>query len=190
MKTDFNEERKTKNEELGFAPTARAKLRLSQVLPNVSAAFLKCILAFFVLNSSFFVPSANADVSDYRDMLATLEFAQSAKSARAAVSDAEDADSAKDGIAAVRSARNFKDSAKLARAAEFSKDAVGRAALALSAERFADLRLWVLQNTKPRVFIDIATASPATDMGYFRIDFDRADKFEKLQMLRDEFGIE
>lgn len=143
------------------------------------------ILAAFAANAAF------ADLSrDYRDMLATLEFAQSAKSARAAVSAAEEADSAKDGIAAVRSARNFKDSAKLARAAEFSKDALGRAALALSAERFADLRLWVLQNTKPRVFIDIATASPATDMGYFRIDFDRADKFEKLQMLRDEFGIE
>ena len=99
------------------------------------------ILAALAANAAF------ADLSrDYREMLATLEFAQSAKSALAAVSE--------------------------------------------SAERFADLRLWVLQNTKPRVFIDIATASPATDMGYFRIDFDRADNFEKLQMLREEFGIE
>ena len=143
------------------------------------------ILAAFAANAAF------ADLSrDYRDMLATLEFAQSAKSALAAVSEAEAADSAKDGVAAVRSARNFTESAKLVRTAESSKDALGRATLALSAERFADLRLWVLQNTKPRVFIDIATASPATDMGYFRIDFDRADKFEKLQMLREEFGIE
>ncbi len=106
------------------------------------------ILAALAANAAF------ADLSrDYREMLATLEFAQSAKSALAAVSEAEAADSAKDGVAAVRSARNFTESAKLVR-------------------------------------IDIATASPATDMGYFRIDFDRADKFEKLQMLRDEFGIE
>ena len=143
------------------------------------------ILAALAANAAF------ADLSrDYREMLATLEFAQSAKSALAAVSEAEAADSAKDGVAAVRSARNFTESAKLVRTAESSKDALGRAALAESAERFADLRLWVLQNTKPRVFIDIATASPATDMGYFRIDFDRADNFEKLHMLREEFGIE
>lgn len=150
MKTDFNEERKTKNEELGFAPTARAKPRLSQVLPNVSAAFLKCILAFFVLNSSFFVPSAFADASDYRDMLATLELARSAKAAR-----------------------------RLAATAE----------MYASVESFADLRLWYLRNTKPKIFIEIETASPATDMGYFRLDYNDAGKLGKLRMLREEFNV-
>ncbi len=150
MKTDFNEERKTKNEELGFAPTARAKPRLSQVLPNVSAAFLKCILAFFVLNSSFFVPSANADASDYRDMLATLELARSAKAARRLAAQAE---------------------------------------MYASAESFADLRLWYLRNTQPKIFVEIETASNATDMGYFRLDFNDAGKLGKLRMLREEFGV-
>lgn len=150
MKTDFNEERKTKNEELGFAPTARAKPRLSQVLPNVSAAFLKCILAFFVLNSSFFVPSAFADASDYRSMLATLELARSAKAAKQLAAQAE---------------------------------------MYASAESFADLRLWYLRNTQPKIFIEIETASPATDMGYFRLDYNDAGKLGKLRMLREEFGV-
>ena len=166
MKTDFNEERKTKNEELGFAPTARAKPRLSQVLPNVSAAFLKCILAFFVLNSSFFVPSAFADASDYRDMLATLELARSAKAASAAARTLEAADSAK-------AAR------RLAATAE----------MYASAESFADLRLWYLRNTKPKIFVEIETASNATDMGYFRLDYNAAGKLGKLRMLREEFNL-
>lgn len=150
MKTDFNEERKTKNEELGFAPTARAKPRLSQVLPNVSAAFLKCILAFFVLNSSFFVPSAFADASDYRDMLATLELARSAKAAKQLAAQAE---------------------------------------MYASVESFADLRLWYLRNTQPKIFVEIETASAATDMGYFRLDYNEAGKLGKLRMLREEFGV-
>ena len=116
-------------------------------LSNVSAAFLKCSLAFFVLNSSFFVPSANADVSDYRAMLATLELARSAKAAKQLVE------------------------------------------LYNSAESFADLRLWYLRNTKPKIFVEIETASNATDMGYFRLDYNAAGKLGKLRMLREEFGV-
>lgn len=123
---------------------------LSQVLPNVSAAFLKCILAFFVLNSSFFVPSANADASDYRAMLATLELARSAKAAKQLAAQAE---------------------------------------MYASAESFADLRLWYLRNTQPKIFVEIETASNATDMGYFRLDFNEAGKLGKLRMLREEFGV-
>ena len=160
MKTDFNltknEKRRTKNE-LRLCHSRRKNSTLaalppmlSQVLPNVSAAFLKCILAFFVLNSSFFVPSANADASDYRAMLATLELARSAKAAKQLAAQAE---------------------------------------MYASAESFADLRLWYLRNTQPKIFVEIETASNATDMGYFRLDFNEAGKLGKLRMLREEFGV-
>ena len=94
--------------------------------------------------------AANADVSDYRDMLATLELVRSAKAAK-----------------------------QLAATAE----------MYASAESFADLRLWYLRNTKPKIFVEIETASNATDMGYFRLDYNDAGKLGKLRMLREEFGV-
>ena len=111
---------------------------------------MKCVLAFFVLNSSFFVPSANADVSSYRAMLATLELARSAKAAKQLAAQAE---------------------------------------MYASVESFADLRLWYLRNTQPKIFVEIETASNATDMGYFRLDYNDAGKLGKLRMLREEFGV-
>lgn len=58
-----------------------------------------------------------------------------------------------------------------------------------TAENFADLRLWYLRNTQPKIFVDIETASNATDMGYFRLDFNAAGKLGKYRMLREEFGV-
>lgn len=120
----------------------------------------------FAILAAVAASAANADVSDYRDMLATLELARSAKAASAAARTLEAADSAK-------AAR------RLAATAE----------IYASAESFADLRLWYLRNTKPKIFVEIETASPATDMGYFRLDYNGAGKLGKLRMLREEFGV-
>lgn len=57
------------------------------------------------------------------------------------------------------------------------------------AESYADLRLWYLKQTQPKIFVQIETASNATDMGYFRLDFNGAGKLGKLRMLREEFGV-
>lgn len=57
------------------------------------------------------------------------------------------------------------------------------------AESFADLRLWYLKQTQPKIFVQIETASNATDMGYFRLDFNEAGKLGKLRMLREEFNV-
>ena len=133
MKTDFNEERKTKNE-----------LRRT----FYSGARIRATIGAVIL--SFFVPSAFADVSSYRDILATLELARSAKAAKQLAAQAE---------------------------------------MYASVESFADLRLWYLRNTQPKIFVEIETASAATDMGYFRLDFNEAGKIGKLRMLREEFGV-
>lgn len=57
------------------------------------------------------------------------------------------------------------------------------------AESYADLRLWYLKQTQPKIFVEIETASAATDMGYFRLDFNDAGKLGKLRMLREEFNV-
>ena len=75
---------------------------------------------------------------------------------------------------------------ELARSAKAAKQLVG---LYNSAENFADLRLWYLRNSQPKIFVEIETASNATDMGYFRLDFNAAGKLGKLRMLREEFGV-
>ena len=165
MKAILNEELRMKNEELGRV-RARDSHRCSRSfrwlalrLRTFRNSFVGDrrirqrlrVFTFLILNSSFLIPSsAFADASDYRDMLATLELAQSAKAAK-----------------------------RLAATAE----------MYASVESFADLRLWYLRNTKPKIFVEIETASPATDMGYFRLDYNDAGKLGKLRMLREEFGV-
>lgn len=165
MKTILNEELRMKNEELGRV-RARDSHRCSRSfrwlalrLRTFRNSFVGDrrirqrlrVFTFLILNSSFLIPSsAFADASDYRDMLATLELARSAKAAR-----------------------------RLAATAE----------MYASAESFADLRLWYLRNTKPKIFVEIETASNATDMGYFRLDYNAAGKLGKLRMLREEFNL-
>ena len=69
---------------------------------------------------------------------------------------------------------------------EYANSMKERIELLKTADDFADLRLWYLRQSQPKIFVDIETADNATDMGYFRLDFNAAGKFEKLQML-DEF---
>lgn len=58
-----------------------------------------------------------------------------------------------------------------------------------SVESLADLKLWVLEQTQPRIFIEIETADNATDVGYFRIDYRQAGKLGKIGLLREYFNI-
>ena len=58
-----------------------------------------------------------------------------------------------------------------------------------SVESLADLKLWHLEQTQPRIFIRIETADNATDTGYFRIDYRNAGKIGKIGLLREYFNI-
>lgn len=78
---------------------------------------------------------------------------------------------------------------ELARSAKAARQLAAQAEMYASAESFADLRLWYLRNTKPKIFVEIETASAATDMGYFRLDYNEAGKLGKLRMLREEFNV-
>ncbi len=57
------------------------------------------------------------------------------------------------------------------------------------AKSSAELRLWALKQTSPRVFIDIETAHNATDVGDFRKVFYKADVFQKLKLLDDYWWL-
>ena len=178
MKTILNEELRMKNEELGRV-RARDSHRCSRPfrwlalrLRTFRNSFVGDrrirqrlrVFTFLILNSSFLIPSsAFADASDYRAMLATLELARSAKAAKTLAAQGERLESA-----------------------EAAKQLVE---LYNSAESFADLRLWYLRNTQPKIFVEIETASNATDMGYFRLDFNATGKLGKYRMLREEFGV-
>ena len=56
-------------------------------------------------------------------------------------------------------------------------------------ESLADLKLWILEQTNPKIFIEIETADNATDTGYFRIDYRQAGKLGKLGLLKEYFNI-
>ena len=128
-----NVERRTYNVERG----AHSRPRLSQVLPNVSAAFVKRGGLSLLLISYFLFPAAANAAGASSDMLELMKLAKFAK----------------------------------------------------QAESYADLRLWYLKQTQPKIFVEIETASNATDMGYFRLDFNDAGKLGKLRMLREEFNV-
>lgn len=55
-------------------------------------------------------------------------------------------------------------------------------------EALADLRLWHLEQTKPRIFITIETADNATDIGYMRQDYYKSGKLGKLVLLKEYFN--
>lgn len=78
---------------------------------------------------------------------------------------------------------------ELVRSAKAAKQLAATAEMYAAVESFADLRLWYLRNTQPKIFVEIETASNATDMGYFRLDYNEAGKLGKLRMLREEFGV-
>ena len=56
-------------------------------------------------------------------------------------------------------------------------------------ESLADLKLWIWEQTQPRIFVEIETADNATDMGYFRLDYHKAGKLGKLVLIREYFNI-
>ena len=56
-------------------------------------------------------------------------------------------------------------------------------------ESLADLKLWILEQTNPKIFIEIETADNATDTGYFRIDYRKAGTLEKIRLIREYFNI-
>ena len=56
-------------------------------------------------------------------------------------------------------------------------------------ESLADLKLWILEQTNPKIFIEIETADNATDTGYFRIDYRQAGKLGKISLVQEYFNI-
>lgn len=56
-------------------------------------------------------------------------------------------------------------------------------------EKFADLKLWCLEQSQPKIFIAIATADNATDVGYFRLNYRKAGTFGKLGLLKQYFNL-
>lgn len=58
-----------------------------------------------------------------------------------------------------------------------------------SVESFAELNLWYLEQTRPRIFMRIETADNATATGYFRIKYRKAGKLGKLGLLKEYFNV-
>lgn len=56
-------------------------------------------------------------------------------------------------------------------------------------ESFAELNLWYLEHTQPRIFMRIETADNATATGYFRIKYRKAGKLGKLGLLKEYFNV-
>ena len=84
-------------------------------------------------------------------------------------------------LSATGAAADYADSLALL---EYAKSIKSQLAMLKTAEDFADLRIWYLRQTQPKIFVDIETADNATDMGYFRLDFYRAGKIEKLSLIK------
>ncbi len=84
-------------------------------------------------------------------------------------------------LTAIPAAADYADSLVLL---EYAKSIKSQLAMLKTAEDFADLRIWYLRQTQPKIFVELETADNATDMGYFRLDFYRAGKIEKLSLIK------
>ncbi len=84
-------------------------------------------------------------------------------------------------LTAIPAAADYADSLALL---EYAKSIKSQLAMLKTAEDFADLRIWYLRQTQPKIFVELETADNATDMGYFRLDFYRAGKIEKLSLIK------
>ena len=84
-------------------------------------------------------------------------------------------------LTAIPAAADYADSLALL---EYAKSIKSQLAMLKTAEDFADLRLWYLRQSQPKIFVELETADNATDMGYFRLDFYRAGKIEKLSLIK------
>ena len=58
-----------------------------------------------------------------------------------------------------------------------------------SVESFAELNLWYLEQTQPRIFMRIETADNATATGYFRVKYRSVGNVGKLGLLKEYFKI-
>ena len=56
-------------------------------------------------------------------------------------------------------------------------------------ESFAELNLWYLEQTRPRIFMRIETADNATATGYFRVKYRSVGNVGKLGLLKEYFHI-
>lgn len=84
-----------------------------------------------------------------------------------------------DMVSLVKDVKNQKEMATMRQSVEEYK----------ATENFADLKLWHLECTQPKIFIDIETADNATDIGYLRIDYRKAGNIGKLGLLKEYFNI-
>lgn len=84
-------------------------------------------------------------------------------------------------LSSISAAADYADSLVLL---EYAKSIKSQLAMLKTAEDFADLRIWYLRQTQPKIFVELETADNATDMGYFRLDFYRAGKIEKLSLIK------
>ncbi len=92
-----------------------------------------------------------------------------------------------DSHVAAKAAKSALDNHSAIEIVKITNDTVERVTLVRSAINFAKLRLWFLQQSRPKIFINIEMAENATDLGYFRLDYDNASEFGKLQLL-DEYN--
>jgi hypothetical protein len=88
-----------------------------------------------------------------------------------------------------KTSQNAIDTNRSYQSAKFTTENINAVRDYQSVESLADLKLWVLEQTQPRIFIRIETADNATDIGYFRIDYRNAGKLGKIGLLREYFNI-
>lgn len=88
-----------------------------------------------------------------------------------------------------RETKTSQDAITTSRSYQFTTENINAVRNYQSVESLADLKLWVLEQTQPRIFIEIETADNATDVGYFRIDYRNAGKLGKIGLLREYFNI-
>ena len=103
---------------------------------------------------------------DMLDMLNTLNLYRETKTSQDAITTSRSYQSAKFTTENINAVRNYQ-----------------------SVESLADLKLWVWEQTQPRIFVEIETADNATDLGYFRIDYRNAGKLGKIGLLKEYFNI-
>lgn len=89
-------------------------------------------------------------------------------------------------LTAIPAAADYADSLALL---EYAKSIKSQLAMLKTAEDFADLRIWYLRQTQPKIFVELETADNATDMGYFRLDFYRAGKLGRIGLLNEYFNV-
>ena len=124
--------------------------------------FMKKLITILILSAS----SMASGYNDMLDMLNTLNLYRETKTSQNAIDTSRSYQSAKFTTENINAVRNYQ-----------------------SVETLADLKLWVLEQTQPRIFIEIETADNATDTGYFRIDYRQAGKLGKIELIREYFNI-